>query len=186
MSEWTAEFSQCITTDYEFSLCSSSILSTQSCQFAYKLIVMESDLYPKTTLRLNNILLSAHDVPGIGLIESPPSLQFKWQKKLTLGKVLAKGHFINLLSGEIAQKLGRKPKYEDCYVVVVVHNTVLLPRIQCILHSLTCLKLMQSSSAKFMLCAETAKAHHGPPFSGFATCPRVPIHMGTFGCTSFQ
>lgn len=180
ISELTAEFSQCIPTDYEFSLCSSSILSTQSCQCAYEVIVMESDLYPKITPRLNNILFSAHDVPGIGLIESPPSLQFKWQKKLTLGKVLAKGHFINLLSGEIAQKLGRKPRYEDCHVVVVVHNTVLLPRIQCILLSLTCLKLMQYSSAKCMLCAENPDAHHGPRFLGVSTCPRVFHPYGYF------
>lgn len=110
----------------------------------------------------------------------PPSLKFKWQKKLTLRKVLAKGHFINLLSGEIAQKLGRKPRYEDCYVVVVVHNTVLLPRIQCILHSLTYLKLMQSSSAKCMLCAENSEAHHGPCFLGVSTYPRVFHPHGYF------
>lgn len=30
---------------------------------------------------------------------------------------MANGHLINLLSGEIAQELGRKPRYEDCYVV---------------------------------------------------------------------
>jgi hypothetical protein len=46
--------------------------------------------------------LSAHNVPGIGLI-NPPYLCALYERKADSGeRVMAKGHLINLLSGEIA------------------------------------------------------------------------------------